>query len=220
MKPRKRSCIPLMVGVLIALVSSCIGVKADITLRPEGSGTIELEYRLSRPAESLGKLDGNERWPTIPLGRADFERTLARVDGLTLRSFSTKTDGKDIIYTVTLGFSDLRGLAGFLDATGRRAALVQEQGKHRLFLTLISGTENIDPDLLSLFTAVTEGYSVSLSFTAPREGTLTLCDAKENPLGDVPGIRIVPKGRKVSFLSPLGDLFALAGGAGIGFTWE
>jgi hypothetical protein len=220
MKHRKRLFTLPILGLLIITLSSCIGVRADITLRPDGSGTIDLEYRLSRVAESLGKLDGNEGRPTIPLGKADFERTAARVEGLTLGSFSSKNDGKDTINTIKLAFSSLEALTRFLDATGQRASLVKEKGNYHLSLTLTSGSDQLDPDLLTLFTTVSQGYSVSLSLTTPKEGTLSLYDSQGNPLGDLPGITRVPKGKKVSFMSPLGDLFALKGGVGMAFIWE
>ena len=49
-------------GIFIAimlLLSSCMGVQADIALNSDGSGILVLEYRFSRLLESLGKLDGN-----------------------------------------------------------------------------------------------------------------------------------------------------------------
>jgi hypothetical protein len=75
------------VVLLLASLCSCIGVKADITINADGSGKLALEYRVSNMVEALGKLDGNERWQTVPLGRADFERTLARLPKLRLSSF-------------------------------------------------------------------------------------------------------------------------------------
>jgi hypothetical protein len=202
------------------LLSSCIGVKADIVLKAAGSGTITLEYRLSRLAESLGKLDGNERWPTVPLGKGDFERTAARIDGLTVRSFSTKNDGKDTINTITLDFADLSSLVQFFDATGQRAVLVQEQGKSRLLLTLIAGGSRFEPDVLELFTAAAQGYSVSLFFTAPEEGTLGVYDNTGTSLGNASGVTVTPKGKTVSFQSPLGGLFAFTHGARVELGWE
>ncbi|MDR2536292.1 MAG: hypothetical protein LBD29_09720 [Treponema sp.] len=220
MKYRKQGYASLIIGLLIVILSSCIGVTADITVSSNGSGTIELEYRLSRLAESLGKLDGNERWPTVPIGKADFERSLARLPGIKLRSFSTKNDGQDLVNTVKLEFSDPAGLVRFLDATGQRAVLSQENGKYRLSLTLFSGSGQIDPDLMALFTAVSQGYSLRLTLTAPREGTLSVYDSTGNPLGNVSAITIVPKGKTVSFKSLISDIFTLSNGAKLELTWE
>ena len=57
---------------IVMLLSSCIGVNADMVVQANGSGSITLEYHVSQFLESLGKLDGNENWPLIPVGRADF----------------------------------------------------------------------------------------------------------------------------------------------------
>ncbi|GHT76702.1 hypothetical protein FACS1894124_8630 [Spirochaetia bacterium] len=87
----------VLAGVLITgVLGSCIGMSADITIRRNGSGVLALEYRMSRELESLGKLDGNERWLPIPVGKADFERTTDRIPGLALKSFSSKTTDKTL----------------------------------------------------------------------------------------------------------------------------
>ncbi|MDR2495366.1 MAG: hypothetical protein LBD24_09120 [Spirochaetaceae bacterium] len=219
MKHGKRLCTPLAL-VLAAALSSCIGVRADIVMKSEGAGTIALEYRLSKLAESLGKLDGNERWPTVPLGRGDFERTAARVEGLTLRSFSTKEEGADVVTKAVFDFSGPEALARFLDAGGKRAVLTREpDGRHRLFLSLTSGRTDLDPDLREVFVAVSAGYDFALTLRSQREGTLTLHDATGAPCALPPEMRVVPSGTTVSFKSPVGLLFSLAKGASLALTW-
>jgi hypothetical protein len=199
------------VSLCLLLLSSCVGVGADLTIRADGSGLIELEYRISRFAESLGKLDGNEGWPLVPVGRADFERTVSRVEGLKLRSFSSKDDGKDLVNTVKLEFADAKALLRFLDASGQRASLLEENGQRRLTLILSSGAERLSPEVLDVFTLVSAGYSLRLSFTVPGKGSLSLSDAEGNPVKDAPGT-LVSSGKKVSFTCPLGDLLASRGG--------
>jgi hypothetical protein len=76
-------------------------------MRSNGSGRITLEYRVSNMAEAIGALDGNERWPTIPVGRADWERTVERFPGLSLVSFSRREGNKDTVYNVRLDFVNL-----------------------------------------------------------------------------------------------------------------
>jgi hypothetical protein len=209
-----------LIGIVLLMTSSCIGVKADITLNGNGSGLIALEYRLSRTAESLGKLDGNERWLPVPVGKADFERTVARVEGLKLRSFSAKTVGADTVNTVKLEFRDPQTLVRFLDASGQRAALTEDAETRRLSLVLVSGAGRIDPDLLSLFRTVSEGYSFSLSFTAPREGTLAVYDAAGNLLEEPSAVTVIAKGKTVSFQSPVGNIFNFSDGLRLEIIWE
>ena len=218
MKNKKRFRSPLCLVLAVAL-GSCVGVRADIVMKAGGSGVITLEYRLSKLAESLGKLDGNERWPTVPVGPGDFERTVARIDGLELRSFSTKQDGADMVTKVVVGFSDPQTLTRFLALSGGRASLKQENGKYRLALSLTSGSAGIDPDLLTLFTAVSDGYDFTLTLTAPGGGTLSLGDSAFSPLTKTPEMTLVPAGGTVSFSSPISGLFNLSSGASLTLTW-
>jgi hypothetical protein len=197
---------------VVMLLSSCIGVNADMVLRANGSGTIALEYRVSRFLENLGKLDGNENWPLIPVGRADFERTAQRIDGLKLVSFAAKEAEPDIVYTVKLEFATLDALVRFLDATGNRATLTREAGKTHLSLALTDGAQSIDPDLLSLFTGVSQPYSIALSLSAPNNAALSVSS-------DLAGASIVPSGRKVSFSAPLPALLNQSAGTTVDILW-
>jgi hypothetical protein len=203
----------------LVLASSCLGASADIVIRSGGSGKITLEYRVSQMLESLGRLDGNEKWPAIPVGRADFERSLARVPGLRLASFSAKearnaSGSGDLVTKAVVEFKNTGALAAFLDRTGSRAVLVQDNGKNILRLVLLDSSSAIaDRDLLSLLKEISEGYEISFSLSAPKNAILSV----QPP---VPSARVVPQGRKVSFAIGLGELLALEGGLVIEMEWE
>ncbi|MDR3115034.1 MAG: hypothetical protein LBU25_05880 [Treponema sp.] len=218
MKQIKGTASILIAGML--LLSSCIGVQADISLRPDGSGTLVLEYRFSRMAEALGKLDGNERWPLIPVGKADFERTQERIPGLRLVSFSTQEDKTDQYYRVKLEFADPDVLVRFLDATGQGASLVQEPGKYRLTLTFTEGIDSVDPDLLALLDAVSAGYVLTVNLSFPAEGFLRVYDRDGGSLDALPGMRMVPQGKQVSFTAPLGAVLQYNRGLYMEIRWQ
>ncbi|MDR2483002.1 MAG: hypothetical protein LBD08_05150 [Treponema sp.] len=204
-------------GTALAVFSSCIGVGSDITIRPDGSGSMTLEYRMSRSLESLGKLDGNERWPPIPSGRADFERTAARIEGLKLRSFSAKTTEEDVIHRLTVDFSRTDALLQFLDATGQSASLSRENGKHRLSLTLSRGAAPA-PDLVALIREAAADYRLDLAFTLPADAELAFFGEGGRPLGALPSAlpsalpvgEAAHTGRKVSYSAPIGPLLCAA----------
>ena len=192
-----------------ALMNSCLGVTADIVIHADGSGKIALEYRVSQMLESIGRLDGNERWPAIPVGRADFERSLARIPGMRLASFSAK----DLVTNVTLEFKNTAALLAFLDSAGSHASLVQEGGKNTLRLTLLDPSAPVDADLLSLLREISAGYEISLTFNAPKTAALSVTPPA------VTAARIVPQGKKVSFAIGLGELVSLENGLSIEVAW-
>ncbi|MDR2095283.1 MAG: hypothetical protein LBP76_07170 [Treponema sp.] len=201
MKLLKKLCAFVLAAVLLSL-NSCIGVRSDIQFRADGSGTINLEYRYAKAMEALGKLDGNERRPLLPAGRADFERTAARVEGLKLLSFSSREDEKDTIYQAGMSFADLESLVRFLDAQGQRALIKKENGKTVLNLTLANGQENPDPDLAALVTSLAQGYRFEMTFSVPSGGI----DLRLIPGEAIPGAELVSGSGKASFSAPIANL--------------
>jgi hypothetical protein len=219
---------------LVLLMNSCLGASADIVMRADGSGSVTLEYRVSQMLESMGRLDGNEHWPAIPVGKADFERSVARIPGLRLVSFSAKEYPRryskppnsnplgdirfdrsgDLVTSVKLDFKDTAALLAFLDSTGSRASLVQDGGKSALRLVLLDpATDALDADLLSLLQEVSAGYDISLSFTAPKGAALSVSPPS------VTAARIVPQGKKVSFAIGTGELVSLKDGLTLEIVW-
>ncbi|GHV95106.1 hypothetical protein AGMMS50293_14260 [Spirochaetia bacterium] len=211
----------------IVVLNSCIGVSADITVRADGSGKIALEYRVSRMAEALGRLDGNERWQTIPAGRADFERSLARLPGMRLVSFSTKNEtnsGGDIINNAELEFKNIDALLAFLDPSGKRSAFSRENGTNKLSLTLLDPASSTapgapDPQLLELARQVSAGYELNVSFSADGNASLTLADGTGATLVPVPAAKVISPGKKVSLAIGTGELLSLEHGLTVQFTW-
>jgi hypothetical protein len=226
-RPPPRRCAPadlfkLTASLLFLVLSSCIGVSADIAISNDGSGRIALEYRVSRLAEALGRLDGNERWQTVPAGRADFERALTRLPGMRLVSFSTReqaeggaADGGDIINKTELEFNNIETLLAFLDASGERASFVRENGTNRLTLTLLEARDPAaaDADLLALMRELSRGYRLRLSLRAG--GTASLSVKPET----VSAAQLVPSGKEVSFTIDTGELLSLPGGLELEFAW-
>jgi hypothetical protein len=193
---------------LMGLLGSCLGISSEIAIGRDGSGTITLEYRLSRMVESLGKLDGNERWLPVPVGQADFERTADRIEGLKVASFSSRTSGEDLINTVKLEFAHPGALVRFLDATGQRAAWTREQGGNRLTLSLGGGAEIRNPDLRELTAGLSEGYVMHFGLTLPGTAETTLRDSRGGALEQPPVGTLRSQGGRVVFSSPMADMLS------------
>jgi hypothetical protein len=173
--------------------------------------------------ESLGRLDGNENWPAIPVGKADFERSLARIPGLRLSSFSAQdvrntSGGRDLLTKAVLGFKDTAALLAFLDNSGNSASLVQEnrnsQTVNVLRLVLMEpSNELVNDDLYSLMREVSAGYEFSITVSAPKNAALSLTPSS------IPAARVVSGGKKVSFAMDMGNLLELNQGLALEIVW-
>jgi hypothetical protein len=211
----KKIRFPAGIPVLCLItLGSCIGVRADISLRDNGSGRLNLEYRIDRSLDALGRLDGNGRWPTVPAGRADFERSLRRLPGMRILSFSTVEEGRAILNRAALEFDSLDALLGFLDASGRGAVLAGEGDGVSLRLILNAGMQGLDPDLAALIRTLCEGYEVEMSLGVPGEAELAFTDGRGNRMEPPPGA--VLRGKTVSFKTGSGNVL----GAEEGFALE
>ena len=158
---------------LLFLLSSCLGLGFDIVLNNNGSGTMALEYRVSKSLDSLGRLDGNESWNTIPVGRADFERTLDRVPGLRLLSFSTREEERDMVVNSRIEFETIQALLAFLDAGGRRSYYRGDARSGHLTFTLSEGAEGNNSGINRLLSEVFDSYSVNMTMTFPNRRTVS-----------------------------------------------
>jgi hypothetical protein len=209
----------LLLCLSAVVLNSCLGVSADITIKADGSGKIALEYRVSQELESLGRLDGNESKPAVPVGRTDFERTVARIPGLRLSGYSSKdvrnsAGGNDLVTKVTLDFKDTSALLAFLDDAGSRAALVQDGAGSLLRLTVLEPSGSVtDPDLLSLLREISEGYEFSISFSLPRNASVGMIPVS------VPAAKLVSNGKNVSFSVSIGELISLKEGLVLEIRW-
>ncbi|MCL2557922.1 MAG: hypothetical protein FWE09_05535 [Treponema sp.] len=200
-------------------LSSCLGATMDITMRANGSGRIVVEYRVSQALESMGRFDGNERWNAIPVGRADMERSVARVPGLRLSSFSSSSQasargGADLVSRATLDFDNPAALLAFLDITGSRAGFESANGQNVLRMTFLEPSQPIaSEELLALFRDAGEGYEISLRFTAPANAALRVLP------GPLAQARAEASGRVASFAIGTGEIPAISNGLEIEISW-
>ena len=204
------SCLALL------LLPSCLGASMDITMRANGSGRIVVEYRVSQMLESIGRLDGNERWHAIPVGRADLERSVARIPGMRISSVSSREDRGDLVTRATLDFSDTDALLAFLDNTGTRATLAQANGRNVLRLVVLDPSPPIESaELLSLMREASHGYQISFNINLPRNAAIAMIPANV----PAPSARTQSSGSTVSFAVATGDLPAITEGLVLEITW-
>jgi hypothetical protein len=207
----------LFAPLLLLALNSCIGISMDIQMRKDGSSRVSLEYRYSAMTEAVGKFDGNENWPIIPVGRADWERTAQRVSGMKLVSFSSsQKNSQDVVTNVTLEFDNTDALLKFLDPAGNRASV----SAGRLEITVNKSlSSQINDDLLELMRQVSGSYRFAVSFTAEGNSTLVVTDAGGKEISLPKDAQIVSSGRKTSMSIAVPEIFTLKDGLAVRFTW-
>jgi len=201
----------IVISLFLFLLSSCFGVSMDVKLNQNGSGTITLKYSISRYIDSLGKLDGNERWNTIPVGKADFERTVDRLPEIKLSSFSSVENERDLVVNVKMEFESIRGLLAFLDASGRLSSFSGDANSGKLSLKLSDGIENaadrknsgLDGHLDKLIFDICESYTVAVSMGFPAAGSLRIINSQGIALEEISGSEIKSPGKNLSCVFPL-----------------
>jgi len=219
MKYKLRASFPLILTAVLLTLSSCIGLSLDIQMNKDGSGRVTAEYRLSRMIENLGKLDGNESKPSLPVGRTDWERTIDRNPGLKLVSFSSKDETKDTVYKVVIDFKEEKALVQFLDPSLKRAAIKKQGQSASLDILLLDELPSYDDDMMDLIAVLSGNYNFSVSFSAPSNSSLMLNDVNGNPLTSLQNAKIVSSGKKVSFSAGIMDILELKNGMKIIFNW-
>jgi hypothetical protein len=192
----------------------------DIQMNRDGSGRLTMEYGYSRTLGGLGGLDGNENWPVIPIGRADWERSIKRIQGARLASFSTSERGQDTITTVILEYDSIETLLKIIDQNNERTSASVGDNQNRFEVILgSSDDQEINDELLDLIQEIFTGYTFSISFSAASNSTLTVTDGKGNTIAAPASAQIVSSGRRVSFLIDMMELIGMSNDLGISFSW-
>jgi len=215
----------LLIVAVIFSFTSCIGLSIDIQLNRDGSGRITMEYRISRTLENLGALDGNVSMPAIPVSRADWEKTIERISGAKLVSFSSVQRGQDTVITAALDFSSMETLLMILDPEGSKTNIGLNQ-----FSLILNGnaeagssqyfdTSEYDENLINLARLLFSDYDFSISFSASGNSTLTITDGTGKEINPPSAAQVLPRGRRVSMSIGIIDLIEIKEGLGVVFRW-
>jgi len=197
------------------LFFSCIGASSQIKLNGDGSGSIIQEYRVSLELENMGKLDGNEGQPPVPAGKADLERTVARVPGLRLVSYNSREEGRDMVYKAELAFETPEALEALFAGDGQQFK-VDVKGKRITICFPAAGTD----DLLfkDMMVDAFKGYEFSLSFLVPGAAKAAWFDTNGKAVGQFPGTCSVGD-KTVSYSVPMADLAYLDNSLNLEISW-
>ena len=190
------------------LLASCFGMSSDITIHKDGSGTAALEYRISKEMLSLGALDGNDAFPSVPVGEEDFKRTVSEIDGLELSAFSSKTEDNNMVYKIKLAFSNLEALTEFLDTQGQHCLITEKDGERILTVVFAPGTEDYSPEMREFMPIIFEGYQFDFKLAFPGASSIVFFDRAGGKIAAPPLGKAQTGAKSVSFSAPMGDIFA------------
>ncbi|MCL2809396.1 MAG: hypothetical protein FWD24_04940 [Treponema sp.] len=210
----------LFILILVLLLNSCIGISYNIQLNRDGSGRISMEFRVSRILDDLGRFDGNESKPTIPIGRGDWERTIERIQGTRLVSFSSRENSQDTVTNVVIDFSNPQALIEILASSGNNVSINHNGQSGNFELIIINEqTDEYDVDIINLTRSFFNDYNFSFSFSAPGSSTMTITDGAGNTIPASSFSTSVLSGRRVSFSAGMMDVVTQTNGLGVKINW-
>ncbi len=150
------------------LFFSCIGLETEIEITSSGSGTISLEYRVSGMILSMGMVEDEAFALHFPIEQEDFEDSLVGNTGLSLRRYSSRKDGDDLLISAELQFATLGQLVAFLSETGQVTQLEESARSNTLIIRLSEGAEPLENEFNELVQTLFNDYILRFRFRAPR----------------------------------------------------
>jgi hypothetical protein len=156
----------LLLGV--ALLCSCVGIDSKLFVRADGSGTLDLTYRVSQMIVDLGRSGTEKVDLPLPITKEDFQRGLQDVPGVRLSGFSRSENEKDITIHVQLAFDSVDALSRVAAFRGESLSIAVSGGQHTFTQTVAkAAAAEMSQDSLQMLDTFFNGYTISLSFEAP-----------------------------------------------------
>lgn len=191
--------------LFVFLFSSCLGIESGIVINNDGSGTIDLVYTVSNDLNSLGEQDGNISQPPVPISKSDFEKTVSRIEGLSLKSYKSETAETNTLVTVKLDFDNLESLADYFDESGQAADYTETNGRKEMVFTFNENPAKVESAEQELFTNAMEGYVFDFSLRTQSTMEAFFVDQYGNPVQNVSGA-FETKNNAVTYQVSMADL--------------
>ncbi|MCL2276363.1 MAG: hypothetical protein FWC21_00550 [Treponema sp.] len=201
---------------IIFLFNSCLGLSMDIQMNRDGSGRLTMTYRISSSLSGIGSMDGNELMPIIPVYRADWDRTIEKLPGVKLVSYSNRVNARESSVNVVLDFPNIQSLAALLDSSGETVTYSQ----NNLNMILINdNSQRYDNNLIALMRSFYDDYEFSINFSSQSNSLLTITDGGGNIINKPARAAVTSSGRRLSFSIGIMDLLEIPGGLGLSINW-
>jgi hypothetical protein len=160
----------VLLCLTLVVLSSCIGIDSRLTVRDNGSGTLQLTYRISQLVADLGVSSTGKSVVPLPVSRSDFERSLAVSNGkVRLTRFDKSEDPKDITIRADLAFDSLDALAR-IDAFRDADIKWGSEASRRTFSQVVARAprQPISDDSRRMMETLFDGYDMTFVLVAPQ----------------------------------------------------
>lgn len=190
----------ILIIVSISLIS-CIEVDSSIDINEDGTGTWDLQYRISQEASFITPGLEFSGFNYFPKNEDELRKRVSEIAGLELLDVSTNETGEFIEYSALMSFLHTDNIESFF-ANYTENSLIdissEEKGVFQLKIENPYRSE-IDEETLKLFSALYSGKMVNI--VVGFSGIVT--NSSEGLLSEDPG--------KVAFEMKIVDLLTMAG---------
>jgi len=177
----------LLIILSSILLSSCFGMETRIILNEDGTGTVNLVYRVSQMLARFGTVSETSADLPLPVEREDFERVMTQLDGITLQRYSQEETEDNRIITADVEFSSLEALSILLGIDENSDIEVEMNGENGRFRYTIfrvteetvdgetgegeetEGERPVDPQSLALIQSLFADYRLSYTLEVPGQ---------------------------------------------------
>jgi hypothetical protein len=198
----------ISVLAMFLALCSCIGIDSKLTIRSDGTGTLELTYRIAQTVADLGRSGADKGPLPLPVSREDFERGLAGIKGVELKSIARTENETDITIRAVFAFDSIDSLAK-IPAFSDAPPSVQVSGTRHTFSQLLAkaADQEMNQDSLQMLDAFFEGYAIKLIFEVPLA-------IQSYSLGTLSADK-----KTLTFTAPVKDLATARKDVAMSFTW-
>ena len=190
-QPRRRA-LALAAAVLMLGLTSCISIESRFVFEADGSGELQLRYRLDDALARLGVASDSEAL-ALPLSEAEFRAAAAAIDGLELASYRRVDHAEHAEVVAVLHFDRVERVAELASFAPLQPRL--QGGDPAVFELAISpgGDRPLDEATMHFLGTLFGDHTVSFVVRAPR------------PIRDTSAGTLEEDGSQVSLSIPLAD---------------
>ncbi|GMO47476.1 MAG: hypothetical protein Ta2B_29570 [Termitinemataceae bacterium] len=208
--------------ILIAsfLITSCFGVKTQIDLKKDGSGTAAFQYSVGKAfLETLAAQDSTNGTPALPLTREDFENATKNIPGIKIKNFNTRDNDRDHIVNVDFIFNDIKSIVTFLDSQSAKANYQNDGGKNTLSLYFTDDSQQLGQEEKQFIPYVFGGYNMEFSINLPSPTKVVYRNNAGQEIKKIPVGNVTVEKNTVKFVSPMTDIIVANDPVIVEITW-